>query len=521
MNSVVYQTLSGVFADVTKQVSPRPLFPLQRGIWYKAKNGMFARLRTDTDAWAYNGKLYPGIDYWKDRSEPRHDYWGVKPENGECLGDGADWNIVSFADEEQASSFLPLRVGIAYRARNGQKVELLAEESGPWQTGKYCNADGSSGNLFSITVADGIVPGTDGTYNIVGLWEEPKKVPLPPNVPDASGLIKELMTLNKDVIEASCYTVAEKVLAAYREGLRKDIMVDIANAIEKPIEEIICEQMAKNTFVREIVIKDRAEVRTVNSPHPKLEEAIEISRAINNIWLCGPAGSGKTTLAQQLAEAMGRQFSFISCTAGMSESKLLGRMNVQGAYLSAEFVKIYEEGGVFLWDEFDAADPNVVLCANAAMANGRLSVPDRIDNPVALRHPDTILVVATNTWGRGATGEYSARESLDAATRDRFVLSKVEVDYSPNIEFQFLGKYKKKANPKWKAPSLADKELASIFVDIRHNINKHHLRRVMSTRAFAQAAALRAIGWDDKRIIEQYFLDWTEQERTKALEGVF
>lgn len=296
-------------------------------------------------------------------------------------------------------------------------------------------------------------------------------------------------------------------------------MVELTTVLLDDMRGQVGEHLAALNVTKNLTITKGTTVTTIQGAHPALEEAVEIASAINNIWLCGPAGSGKTTLAKQMAEAMDRPFGFISCTVGMSEAKILGRMNVHGTYLCAEFVRIYETGGIFLFDEFDAADPNVVLAVNSAMANGYLSVPDRVDAPVAVRHARTILVMATNTWGRGSSSEYTARESLDAATRDRFVLSKIGVDYSSAIEFQFLGTYLPKPVKSWSCPKLKHK-LQHYLIEIRANIDKHHLRRILSTRVFAQAAALRGIGWTDERIIERYFLDWTDQERTKALEGL-
>lgn len=528
--------VKAIAAGTTTTERP-PLLPLREGVWYKTRKGEFARHTSDlgTDK-GEGGRARRKFFYYKKQGgrNDAYDWWWVYPDTGLRSGAGAtnEHDIVAYADDQEPttadlSSALPLKEGVAYRARNGGKVVPMSSEpdsDGDVQC-RYTRPDGTTDHTF-WRARDGKTR-NGGTYDdpdrdIVGLWAEPAAAasqPKAPITPDAAPLLASLLHLNRQTVEAAAAAAAQIALEQHKAGLRTQLVTEIAKALEQPIQQLVAEKAASQVTVRELVIKDRAETRAVASPHPSLAEAVEISRAINNIWLCGPAGSGKTTLAHQLADALGLAYSFISCTAGMSEAKLLGRMNVQGTYLPAEFVRIYEEGGVFLWDEFDAADPNVVLCANAAMANGHLSVPDRVDRPVATRHPNTILIVATNTWGRGSTSEYTARETLDAATRDRFVLSKIAVDYAPSIEWQFLGGYDPITGPVWRCPEFR-MSLPNILARIRANIEKHHLRRVLSTRAFAQGAALRAIGWDDRRIVERYFLDWTEQERSKALEGV-
>ena len=127
--------------------------------------------------------------------------------------------------------------------------------------------------------------------------------------------------------------------------------------------------------------------------------------------MVGPAGCGKSHLAEQIAKALGLRFGSISCSAGMSEGQITGRLIPTGdggrfEYQRSQFVEFYEEGGVFLLDEIDAADANVLLVINQALANGHLPVPNRTTNPQAKRHPDFVLIAAANTFGNGANRMY-------------------------------------------------------------------------------------------------------------------
>src|SRR5690606_18485555 len=139
------------------------------------------------------------------------------------------------------------------------------------------------------------------------------------------------------------------------------------------------------------------------------------------------------TLARDLVRALNEErkrqelpellFGSVSCTAGMSESALTGRAipdltTGKVVFQSTDFVACYESGGVFLLDEIDAADPNVMLVVNSALAIGHMPLPNRTDAPSATRHDDTVIICAANTWGTGADRQYVGRNQLDAAFLD-------------------------------------------------------------------------------------------------------
>jgi cobaltochelatase CobS len=179
---------------------------------------------------------------------------------------------------------------------------------------------------------------------------------------------------------------------------------------ENEVRPVVRDEMEKCGVLRhEIVVKIAdCEVRSIKGkPHAMLSEAVALASARMNILLIGPAGSGKTYLAAQVAECLGLPFAFISCSAGMSEGQLLGRLIPTGEggkfeYLISEFVRCYENGGVFLFDEIDAADSNTLLVLTAALANGHMAVPNRPGNPIAKKHPDFVCIAAANTYGTGA-----------------------------------------------------------------------------------------------------------------------
>ena len=191
------------------------------------------------------------------------------------------------------------------------------------------------------------------------------------------------------------------------------------------LRDKVAELEANKPTVIEVRQANGTAVQITGAVHEAFEEVLQLAAARKHIFLPGPAGCGKSHMAKQVADALGLPFGFISCSAGMSESQLLGRRVPNGdhgqfVYEATDFVRCYENGGVFLFDELDAADSNVLLVVNSALANGHMALPNRTENPVAKRHPDFVCIAAANTFGRGADRQYVGRNELDESTLDRF-----------------------------------------------------------------------------------------------------
>jgi hypothetical protein len=205
-----------------------------------------------------------------------------------------------------------------------------------------------------------------------------------------------------------------------------------------------------------------------------------------------------------VAKAMSLPFGSLSCTAGMSEGHLTGRPTIQGGYIPARFVELYETGGVFLFDEFDAADPNTALVVNSALANGYLSVPYRTEKQRADRHKNFVCIIATNTWGNGADPQYLGRSGLDLATRDRFAAAKILVQYDQELEKRILG------NDQAACAVHAHQGQHREAQHPSHPLHACHRANVRTDPQRAQAG----------EALESYLTDWTDPERAKGLENV-
>lgn len=197
-----------------------------------------------------------------------------------------------------------------------------------------------------------------------------------------------------------------------------------------------------------------------------------------NIMLVGPAGSGKSTVCQQIADNLNLPFYFISVGQQTTKSDLLGYMDANGKYVTTPLRQAYEFGGIYLKDEIDAGNPNVITVTNAMLANGLAYFPDG----QVKRHPNFICIAAANTYGRGADRLFVGRNQLDAASLNRFVV--IDFDYDDELETK-----------------LANNQLWTIYVQqLRLSAFRLKERIVISPRASIYGAKLLRIGFNQKEV---------------------
>lgn len=277
----------------------------------------------------------------------------------------------------------------------------------------------------------------------------------------------------------------------------------LTEAMQRKVEKVEVEVIK----YRGIEIVEKGEARKIEGVfHNQFPKLVQLASARMNIMIFGPTGCGKSHVCKQLADALGLRFGFVSCTAGMSEGVITGKLLPLGEagkfeYVISEFVDCFENGGVFLLDELDAADPNVLLVLNAALANGEICLSNRPENPIAKRHPDFVCIAAANTAGTNADRLYNGRNKLDGATLDRFQVGKVIFNYDNDLEKQIC----------------PDDALRSRCLKIRKAIEDNRLERAMSSRFMKDAYAMKVdYGWPQEDIDSAFFAGWREDERNKV-----
>jgi len=228
------------------------------------------------------------------------------------------------------------------------------------------------------------------------------------------------------------------------------------------------------------ITTDKKDTRTLEGLHHYATKYVTNYLASGlHVWLAGPAGSGKTSMAILAAKALDKKF--YSTGAVQSEFRLTGFIDAKGEVVRTPFRDAFEHGGLFLWDEIDGSNPNALIAFNQALENKIFAFPDGMVE----QHPGFICIAAANTWGGGATADYVGRTRIDGATLDRFVM--VAVDYDEKLERAIAGD----VYESW----------AIEVQKYRANARRAGVRAIISTRAIVKGATMMAHGAEKKEAI--------------------
>lgn len=147
-----------------------------------------------------------------------------------------------------------------------------------------------------------------------------------------------------------------------------------------------------------------------------------------NVYLYGPAGSGKNVIGEEVAKALNIPFYYQNTI--LTKFDVSGYKNAKGEFEQTPFYKAWKFGGVYFADELDNSQAEAIIALNAALANGYYTFADT--NERVEKHPNFRCIAAGNTNGQGATEEYCGRYQMDESSRDRFVF--VKIDYNSKVE---------------------------------------------------------------------------------------
>jgi MoxR-like ATPase len=268
---------------------------------------------------------------------------------------------------------------------------------------------------------------------------------------------------------------------------------------EAQVRQLVTEEV-KRQVIEEGITRIEVTVADHTTELPKLHhevlpEVIAVLAQGLNVFLVGPAGSGKSTVAHQAAEALDLPFYAISLGPTTPTSKLFGFVDAQGQYRTTPFRTSYddesgERAGVMLFDELDNGHPGLVAEINQATANGYCAFADAM----VKRSARSRIVATGNTFGRGPDRLFVGRNILDAATLDRFVT--IEVGIDERLERKLALAY---ANDDNQATIV---DWIAYVQTVRRKVEEHKLPVVVSPRSTIDGAKLLAAGLTVERVKE-------------------
>lgn len=203
------------------------------------------------------------------------------------------------------------------------------------------------------------------------------------------------------------------------------------DSLKKQLEE--AKNAGTGSVINVVVDGKKTTTKTEQVLDPNFENILHLVAAHENVYLYGPAGSGKNTIAEQIAEALGVEFYYQNTL--VTKFDVSGYKNAQGEFEETPFYKAWKNGGLFFADELDNSTAEAIIAINAALANGYYTFPNSGEK--VAKHPDFYCIAAGNTNGQGATEEYCGRYQMDESSRDRFAF--IEIDYNAKVEESICG----------------------------------------------------------------------------------
>lgn len=181
--------------------------------------------------------------------------------------------------------------------------------------------------------------------------------------------------------------------------------------------------------------------------------------AKNNVYLYGPAGTGKTYIAKEVAKAVGYKTIVINCNQFTAPLEIIGGQTIDG-YQEGKLINAWGnfdlginprtnqpyEGALLLIDELPKLDPNTAGVMNDALSavkdpdevvNGRVipkTIPNGKNQDIPLKN---FFAIGTgNTLLLRPDPNYTANFAQDASLQDRFAGSTYRVFYDYEMEYE-------------------------------------------------------------------------------------
>ena len=314
---------------------------------------------------------------------------------------------------------------------------------------------------------------------------EPKAVVEPEPAPK---VIASAKAPNMDAVQALMASFGAQLQSALQP--RADID-------EKAVVDIVCRELDKRaSHIQHIQIKSPNGTANMTGCFcEKFEYLVNIVSAGKPLYMYGPAGSGKSFTAKQIAEALG--LPYFETSQAMFSYDLKGYGDAGGNYVETPFYKAFTQGGLFFLDEVDASASEAMVVLNNAIANRRFDFPVV---GMVNAHENFRVVAAGNTRMTGATLAYSARQMQDSSFKNRFFFE--VMGYDRRIELQLANN---------------DKEIVEFAHDLRKAARDSQILQLCTYRQIQDLAMLDGCCADDAHLLRGSVLQEKEIDEIEIL----
>lgn len=196
---------------------------------------------------------------------------------------------------------------------------------------------------------------------------------------------------------------------------------------------------------------------------PLFQKILSDAVSMNNVYLYGTAGSGKTYIATQIAKFLNYNYIEINCNQYTSPLEIIGGQTIDG-YQEGKLIRAWGNltddgeninkdynGAVLCIDEIPKIDPNTAGLFNSALAkvkdiiydvNTNEKIMPTIENGRGQKIPKgNLIIIATgNLKLNELSTEYEANFKQDLSLQDRFAGSTYRVDYNYDSEWKGMMK---------------------------------------------------------------------------------
>ena len=240
---------------------------------------------------------------------------------------------------------------------------------------------------------------------------------------------------NNTGIEQVANIFASLQSEAYNNGYNKaqeEASAKIDN-LTAQVEELKNKPTGTGTVINIKIEGKTHQVQIKSIVNPKFARILKYLANGENVYMYGPAGTGKNVTAKQCAEALDMPI-FYNNTI-YTKYDLCGYMDANGQYVPTTFYNFMKAPkGLYFMDEYDNSQSSALVCFNDVLEDKKYTFPNGETLYLDENHK---IIAAGNTNGQGATEEYNDRYVIDESNRSRFMF--VSVTYDPAVEKSIVG----------------------------------------------------------------------------------